>query len=151
VRGNNARRLVLATVGLVLAGATIALTAPNMQEGEWETAVEVKMEVPGMPGAVPPMSFKNTQCLTQKDLVPNTAGPDQQCTILEHTVNGNTVNWKIRCVDKDGTMDGRGQMIYSGGTYQGQVQATHTPRDRSDPPMKTDMKLNGRHVGVCKR
>jgi hypothetical protein len=136
-------------IGIVLCAAAVALTAPNMQEGEWETAVEVRMEIPGM--AVPPMNFKNTQCLTQKDLVPNTAGPDQECKVLEHAVNGNTVTWKVRCVDKDGAMDGRGQITYSGRTYQGQVQATQTPRDETEPPMKTDMKLNGRHLGACAR
>jgi hypothetical protein len=140
---------LLAAIGIVLRGAGVALAAPTMQEGEWETAVEVRMEIPGM--AVPSVNFKNTQCLTQKDLVPNTAGPDQECKVLEHAVNGNTVTWKVRCVDKDGTMDGRGQITYSGRTHQGQVQAAQTPRDKTDPPMKTDMKLNGRHVGTCPR
>ena len=60
-------------VGVVFSVGAVLFIAParaiDMTEGKWEHTMEMKME--GMPG-VPAMPFTNTQCMTQKDLVPKT-------------------------------------------------------------------------------
>lgn len=64
--------LLLVSASL-LAFSTPAAAASGMQEGEWESVVEFRMEIPGLPFAMPPMTIKTNQCLTEKDMVPSTA------------------------------------------------------------------------------
>ena len=142
--------LSIMSAGL-LAWPAIALAAPNMQEGEWENAVEMKMEIPGMPFALPAMKFKSTNCLTQKDMVPNTAKKDQRCEIKKQEVSGNKVTWQTLCTDKDGTTEGEGEVTYSGNSYQGVMHARMIPKDKSAQATKVDYKLNGRYLGACKK
>src|SRR3989337_420880 len=101
----------------IIASGTPALSAGvNMQEGNWESTMEIKME--GMPFPMPPMKFTTTQCLTKEDMVPKTAQKDQQCEIKEKKVSGNKVTWKVKCVEKNGTTEGEGEITYSGNSYQ---------------------------------
>ena len=64
-------------IGAVLWAVTLFFFSPSsaidMSEGKWEHTGEVKME--GMPG-VPAMPFTNTQCMTQKELIPKSSGKD---------------------------------------------------------------------------
>jgi hypothetical protein len=95
---------------LVFASLTFVYAAVNMQEGEWETTMEVKMDMPGMPYPMQPMSFKTSNCLTKEDLVPHTAQKDQNCKVLEQKVKGDKVSWKVKCVEKDATSIGDGEI-----------------------------------------
>jgi hypothetical protein len=121
--------------------------ALDMQEGNWETTVEMKMEGPF---PMPPMSFNDTKCLTKKDMVPRTAQKDQKCETIEQKVSGNKATWMIRCTDKDGVTDGHGEVIYKGNSYTGTMQMKMTPKDRRDEPMNIKYKLTGRRIGGCK-
>lgn len=126
---------------------SVLVYAMDMQEGNWETTVEMKMEGPF---PMPPMSFKDTKCLTKKDMVPNTAQKDQKCEIIEQKISGNKATWRIRCADKDGVTDGHGEVIYKGNSYTGTMQMKMTPKDRRDEPMNIKYKLTGRRIGNCK-
>mgnify|MGYP003444649824 FL=1 len=121
--------------------------AVDMQEGKWETTVEMKMEGPF---PMPPMSFNDTKCLTKKDMVPRTAQKDQKCETIEQKVSGNKVTWKIRCSDKDGVTEGKGEIVYKGNSYTGNMQMSMTPRDRGNQPININYKLTGRRIGGCK-
>ena len=136
---------------LLLAGPTAAQAAANVQEGQWESTVEMKMEIPGMPFAMPPMKFTSTDCLSQDDLVPKTGRKDQRCEIRNRQISGNKVTWESVCVDKDGTTEGQGKVTYSGNSYQGIMRARMIPRDRSAQATKVDYTLSGRYLGGCKR
>ncbi len=146
----NAKRFCGVLVAVLIVSAvsvTIAFSADvNMKEGKWENSVEMKME--GLPFPMPPIKFKTTQCITQKDLVPNTAGKDQKCEVKEQKIVGNKVTWKVTCVDMNGTSEQEGETTYSGSTYQGAVHAKTT--DKQGQTTTSAMKLSGQRVGDCK-
>ena len=119
----------------------------NMQEGSWETTMEMKME--GMPGVMPPIVTKVQQCITKKDLVPKTANKEQKCDIKSQKVLGNKVSWNMICVDKNGTMESQGEITYAGNSYQGVVKTRTTTKDRPGKPMTSSMKMMGRRLGPC--
>ena len=71
----------LSTTSIVLFVFTsicFADPVPDIRQGEWE--ITTKMEIPGMPTNIPPV--KTTQCLTDKDFVPDlmSAYPDFRWT-----------------------------------------------------------------------
>ena len=119
--------------------------APNMREGEWE--ITMKMEVPGMPMAMPPQLMQ--QCVTKKDLadqhkpVPGAQARDSRCKTTDHKMQGNTATWKMAC--EDGTT-GSGTATYSNTSYT----STITMMQGGQPPAMT-MHQSGRHLGSCKK
>lgn len=119
----------------------------NMQEGNWETTMEMKME--GMPVPMPPVVTKVQQCVTKKDLVPKTASKDQKCDIKDQKIIGNKVSWKMVCVDKNGTMESQGEITYAGNSYQGVARTKTTTKDRPGKPMTSSMKMTGKRLGPC--
>ncbi len=140
---------LLITAAVVSFGFVPSLSAAevNMQEGNWETTMEMKME--GMPFPMPPVTSKVTQCITKKDLVPKTAKKDQKCDVKEQKITGNKVTWKMICVDKNGTMEGQGEITYAGNSYQGTVKNKMIKKDKPGQAMTSTMKMNGRRLGAC--
>lgn len=133
---------------LVFASLTFVYAAVNMQEGEWEISMEIKME--GMPFQMPPMTFKDTQCLTKEDMVPKTAKEDEKCEVKEQKIIGNKAIWKVHCIEKDGsTTDGTGEITYSGNSYQGVMNTKIT--DKTGQSMTSTTKMTGRRLGACKK
>lgn len=118
--------------------------ALDMKEGKWEHTMEMKME--GMPGA-PAMPFTNIQCMTQKDLVPQSADKDANCTTLEQKITGNKVVWKAKCVEKGSVTESEGEITYSGTTYSGTQKMKTT--EKSGQVINTTMKVKGRRIGDC--
>jgi len=140
--------LLFAAAVVVLSIVPIASFAEvDMQEGNWETTMEMKME--GMPVPMPPVVTKVTQCITKKDLVPKTANKEQKCDVKDRKITGNKVSWSMVCVDKNGTMESRGEIIYAGGSYQGTVKTTTTTKDRPGKPMTSSMNMKGKRLGPC--
>ncbi|MEK6680483.1 MAG: DUF3617 family protein [Nitrospirota bacterium] len=140
------RFFMFALLSALIMSAALAY-AVDMQEGNWETTVEMKMEGPF---PMPPMNFKDTKCLTKKDIVPNTAQKDQKCEIIDQKIIGSKATWKMRCADKDGVTEGQGEVTYRGSSYTGNMQMKMTPRDRSNQPMNINYKLTGRRIGECR-
>lgn len=127
---------------------SVALAGVNMQEGSWETTLQMKME--GLPFPMPPMTFKTTQCLTKKDLVPNTASKDQKCEVADQKVSGNTVTWKVTCREKDGSASlGDGEVSYSGASYAGVIRMKFLDKSGQPAGTSTTTTLAGRRVGDC--
>jgi hypothetical protein len=122
-------------------GSLPCLAQVNMNEGKWEVTSEVNME--GMPIKMP--ATKTTQCITKNDMVP--AGGSSNCKVLSQSVAGNRVTWKVRCVDKDATTEGEGEIIYSGASYKGNMTARMT--DKTGKTQNITMKLSGQRVGEC--
>jgi hypothetical protein len=140
--------LIAAFAAVVLSIIPVASFAEvNMQEGNWETTMESKME--GMPYPMPPVISKVTQCITKKDPVPKTANKEQTCDIKDQKDSGNKVSWKMVCVDKDGTMEGQGEITYAGNSYQGTVKTRMTSKERPKEAMTSTMKMKGRRLGAC--
>src|SRR2546427_3166638 len=125
----------------------VAISAPAsaaMEEGNWE--VTMRMEVAGMPFAMPPM--KQNQCVTKKDLVPDMSQSDQNCLVKDQKVVGDTVSWRIQCKGKDGTMDGEGKIKYASKRYDGEMRAKMT--DPGGQAMEVQYTMQGIHTGACK-
>lgn len=126
-------------------GVTPALAGgPDVQVGEWETTV--KTEMSGMPMAIPPMTHRH--CLREEDLVPKTQDPSQDCKLLEHNIDGNTVTWRIECEAQGTKTSGTGKIVYAGDTYKGQIDMTM--QQAGAPPMNMTQTLEGRRIGECK-
>lgn len=117
----------------------------NMKDGLWE--ITMKTEMPGMPKNIPPTVMK--QCMTKKDNVPGqgdkTRNPN--CKMTENRVSGNTVTWVTVCKEKDGTMEGKGQMTYKGDTFDGTIVTTM--KDKAGKAQQITSKMSGKRLGPC--
>ncbi|MBI5026694.1 MAG: DUF3617 family protein [Nitrospirae bacterium] len=140
------------TVGAVLCAVSLFVSTPalavDMKEGKWEHTMEMKME--GMPMEIPMMPITTTECLSQKDIVPQTAQKEkeQNCKILDQKITGNKVIWKVKCVEKGSVTEGEGEITYSGTTYAGTLKTKIT--DKSGQVMRSTTKMKGRRIGDCK-
>jgi hypothetical protein len=137
------KKLLFASVILFITiSISFAGSVPNMQEGNWE--ITTKMEIPGMPMNMPPM--KHTQCLTKKDLVPQSSQPGQECKFTQIKVADNTVTWIMQCSGgHGGDMKGNGKITYSGNTLKGKIEMT-MPQSN----MKMTSHISGHRIGDCK-
>jgi len=129
--------IVLFVISIFLFSCT-AQKGPNMKEGMWE--VTVRMEVPGMPVQMSPQAY--TQCLTQKEAVPQQEEPDQGCKIAKQDIQGDTVSWVVECKTNEGTAVSDGRITYKGDTFEGVIHMTQGN-------MKATQKLSGRWIGTC--
>lgn len=125
---------------IVFTSISFADPAPDMREGKWE--ITTKVEMPGMPTNMPPM--KTTQCLTEKDLVPENSQPGQECNFPETMVTGNTVTYKMECKGKQGEMKGAGQITYSGETFKGSMKMQMPQAN-----MEMISHMEGKRIGDC--
>jgi hypothetical protein len=129
---------------LLLTAPAAAMAVPNMEEGNWQ--VTIKMEMVGMPMAMPPQTIN--QCLSKKDDVPDMGQGDQKCYLKDHKVEGNTVRWQMQCKGQQGTMDGAGRITYSGKTYEGTMQMKMT--EAGGEAMAINYQMQGKHTGPCR-
>lgn len=141
-----ASRFLIAVTGFlsltVLTGIDTLMAQTTVTEGKWEVTTEMEME--GMSFKMPPT--KTTQCITKENVVPK--GPDDgSCKILSQSIKGNRVTWRMKCVEKDATTDGEGDITYSGTSYRGTLAATRTEKGGERQQMK--MKLTGKRIGEC--
>jgi hypothetical protein len=138
------RIMLLGAVAVIFAAIVVtpARAQVNMAEGKWEVTSEVTME--GMPFQIPPT--KTTQCITKENAVP-TGEKDRNCKVLSQSMKGNTVTWKVRCEEKEGTTEGEGEITYSGASYKGTMQARMTEKGGKTQTVK--MKLSGKRIGDC--
>ena len=125
-----------------LSAALPSLAAPNMQEGNWE--ITTKMEMPGMPFAMPPT--KHNQCLTQKEPVPDQSRKGQDCKMTDQKVSGDTVTWRMVCTGRD-AMEGEGKITYKGASYEGQMAMR---MKQGGEAQAMNMSFSGKHTGPCK-
>ena len=129
----------------VLVFAAAAFAEPNMQDGKWE--MTIKMDMPGMPGGMPPMTFN--QCLTKKDMVPQQKQKETDCKMISNKVEGNTVTWVMQCRHKDGsTTDSDGKITYKGAAFDGVINMAM--KDGKRGGTKMTQKISGKRIGDCK-
>ncbi len=136
----------LFAVLLLCAGASFCFAGPepNMQEGLWE--ITSSIEMPGMPAMAP---MKHTQCLTKKDLVPQSQEKSQDCKITQTGMSGNTVTWTMKCSGEEGAMEGTGKITYSGDTFQG-TMTMNIQNPGQGGKMQMIQRMTGRRIGNCK-
>ena len=140
-----ARRLLRIAYALTAAGIAVgpALGDTPLRAGLWEVRVETEME--GVPMALPTMTRKT--CVTEKDLVPHTPQQGEDCKVLEQEMQGNTVTWRIRCRQSEGTTEGSGRIVYQGDRYRGTLDIRMAGGQMDG--MRMRQKISGRRLGAC--
>jgi len=111
------RTIVLLVVVAALALPTLA--GPQ-KPGKWQTTV--KVEMPGMPMQMPAITHE--VCITPQEAEkpePPRSPRQQDCTISDYKIEGNTVSWKMSCPKSN--MTGDGKMTYTGDTFDGLMHA----------------------------
>ncbi len=126
---------------LILGGPASAV---NMEAGKWE--ITSRVEMPGMPMQMPPMT--SVQCLTQDEPAPSnpTAADNSDCSIADMKTDGNTVSWKMKCNAEGQKVMIEGKITYAGTTFEG-VMTTLMDQDGETMEIKTIM--NGKRLGNC--
>lgn len=124
--------------------ATGAVADVNMQDGMWE--MTMKTEMSGMPFEVPPLKF--SQCLTKKELVPQRKEKNEDCKMVNTRIEGNTVYWTAQCRTKEGTVDSKGKITYTGNSFNGTVVTVIN--DPKSGKMEVTNRMSGKRIGDCK-
>ena len=133
----NKRLIVLLSM---MSGLTsvAALAAPGEY---WE--VTSKMEMPGMPFAMPATTMK--VCIPkggEKD--PNRTSTDKDCQMTDMKTVGNKTTWKVRCDHKGDVMTGTGEQTTSANGYEGKMQFSGKSGGRD---MNMSSVYSGKRVG----
>ena len=85
----------------------------------WE--VTVKMEMPGMPFAMPATSTKI--CIAKgAERDPKHMNSDKDCVMTDMKQSGNKSSWKVRCVRKGEVMEGSGEMTGTPDNSEGTIR-----------------------------
>ena len=132
-------RAVLSLVVLALA------CAPALaQETGNEYEVTVRMEMKGMPMAMPPRITKVCVAKNGKDesYVPMRSGSD--CKITDSRKSGNTLSYKMECTGKDAIV-GEGEVTYAGDSYAGKMHMIGKGENAFDMTQT----YSGRKIGEC--
>ncbi|MGE3959025.1 MAG: DUF3617 domain-containing protein [Vicinamibacterales bacterium] len=137
-------------IALALLTATVPALAQGSgprRDGNWE--VEMRMEMPGMPGGMPP--FKVTQCITPQEasdpakVLPQGPGGrganPNDCKMSDYKVEGNKVSWKMTCAGAR-PMTGTSEIVYGTDSYTGTMVMQ---MDRGTMTMK----YSGKRLGDC--
>jgi hypothetical protein len=130
---------VCASVVLVFAFGASPPASAQAKDDLWE--VSTKMEMPGMPMAMP--SQTNRVCVGKnrkdEDLIPRMG----DCRMLESKRVGNKFNYRMECTgDHAGTIEGA--ITFGNNAYDGQMRMTM--KGSSDAMTTT---FSGRRVGDC--
>lgn len=129
--------------------AAFALLLPGMnaraEEGElWQT--EVKVEVPGMPMAMPPQtaSFCQPKGQNKEEMsIPK----DASCKTTDFKKSGNKTSFKVACNGKDNSMTGSGEVETLGSdSYRGKM---HMVMDAGGQRMEMTQNFTSKRLGKC--
>lgn len=129
---------------MTMAVATAAQAAPNVRPGLWETTVT--SNIPGMPMAPPPMTHQS--CITKDDLVPRDKKTPDQCSRMDHKIEGDTVTWSVECEQNGMKTVGTGHITYVGDTFTGTIEMNM--QGGPGGAMKMTQQMQGRRIGDCK-
>jgi hypothetical protein len=131
------------TLAAAAALALIATPAAAQEKGDqWE--ITVKMEMPGMPMAMPPQTTRVCMPRNAKEeaLVPR-KGND--CRMVDNRKVGNTVHYRMECAGKD-AITTEGDITYAGDSYSGKMKMTG--KSGSDT-FEINQTFRGRKRGEC--
>jgi hypothetical protein len=122
------------------------LASPQVAQGQgkddlWE--VTTKMEMPGMPMAMPGQT--NRVCIAKggkdDDYIPKRG----TCQMLESNRKGNKLTFKMVCATPD-PMNVTGEIVYTPTTYDGRMQMSGTMQGQQ---MDMTQTFAGKRVGDC--
>ena len=134
------RFFVLLAILISLLWVSSTVASPNIKEGLWE--ITTKMDMPGMPIAIPPHT--HTQCITKEDLVPQKPEKSMECEITSRKIVGNTVSWTMECRSKEGITIMNGKITYKGDRFDGEIKI------KTPDGMEMTQHISGKRIGECK-
>lgn len=128
---------LLALAALALSSDVVAQEKDDL----WE--VTMKMEMPGMPMAMPAQVHR--VCLSKnrkdEDLIPRR----ENCRVLESSRTGNKLTYKMACTGEQ-AMTASGEMTYAGTSYEGRMRMVTQSGGQS---MEMGQTFVGKRVGDC--
>ena len=125
-----------------VAGAFLCPSAALAQAGElWE--VTVKMEMPGMPMAMPAQTHR--LCLAKQANDEQYVPRNPDCKVTESRRTGNTQRFRMACAGKD-PMSVEGEIAHQKDAYSGRSRMTGKMEGHD---MEMTQTFSGRKVGDC--
>ena len=136
----------MSRLGVVV--STVALAAlclPAAAQGTdelWE--ITMKMEMPGMPMAMPPQVSKVcvAKGASDENFVPKQQG---ECKTVDAKRFGNKYTYKMVCDGKN-KMTANGEITFKDGAYDGRMDMAGTMEGQA---MNMNLTYTGRRVGTC--
>ena len=114
----------------------------NVKKGMWE--INNKINVTGVPIKIP--DTKVSQCIDKQTIVPKSDKKiNKYCKVIEQTIHGDTVSWKMSCSNK---MESHGSITYHGDTFEGTVSSTMVVPAMGS--MLITNHMTGKRTGECK-
>jgi hypothetical protein len=137
------RHRYLSRAGVVLVSmVALAAASPVAAQGKddlWE--VSSKMEMPGMPMAMP--AQVNRVCLGKnrkdEDLIPR----QDNCRVVDSKRTGNRLTYRMECTGSEPSTI-VGDLTFGNNAYDGQMRMTMTKTNDT-----MNMALSGRRIGDC--
>ncbi len=135
----NYRFTACAAAGIALAFALALPAAAQGKDDLWE--VSSKMEMPGMPMAMPAQVHRVCVAKTHKDedLVPR----QDNCRVVDSKRAGNKFTYRMECAGNDPSTI-VGEMTFGNNAYDGQMRMTMTKTNDT-----MNMAMAGKRVGDC--
>lgn len=128
-----------AILAVALAGSAAAVAQGT--DDLWE--VTMKMEMPGMPMAMPAQVHRVCVAKSHKDedLIPRR----DNCRLLESKRSGNKLTYRMACTGAEAG-DVAGEMTYGSNSYEGRMRITAMSGGQA---MEMGQTFTGRRVGDC--
>ncbi len=128
------KALIICIAGASSLFSAIASGAPGEY---WE--VTTKMEVPGVPYAMPPMT--NRVCIGKGEANdPRRSLKEDDCEMSDVKTSGDKTTWTARCTHGGDVMIGRGEQTTAADSYQGTMHF-------SGKSMNMTQSYSGKRVG----
>ena len=128
---------LLLGVGPAAPGTAIAQGKDDL----WE--VTMKMEMPGMPMAMPPQTQR--VCIGKGGKDDDYVPKRENCRMLESKRTGNKLTFKMACTGKD-SMTVAGEMTFGTNSYEGRTVMSGKIEGQ---PMDMTQTYSGKRVGDC--
>lgn len=109
----------------------------DLKEGMWQWSMT--MEMMGM--KMPAVTYSD--CMTQKDLVPQQQKEGEECKVIENSISDNTVRWKIECQSEAGVTTSVGKIVYTHTSAEGEISI-------ENQGMQMKSTISGQYSGPCR-
>ena len=128
-------------LSVVMLAAFCPAAAAQEKDELWD--VTTKMEMPGMPMAMPARTMRVCVAKGAKD---ESFVPQQgECKTVESKRAGNRYSFRMVCDGKN-KMTGTGEITFGDGAYDGQMKMTGMMEGQ---PMEMTQTYTGKRVGAC--
>jgi hypothetical protein len=120
----------------------IAASAQAAPGEYWE--ISTKMEMAGMPFAMPAMTAKVCVPSGGEKNPQNMQKKDSNCQMTDVKTSGNKVTWKAKCIENGETMIGTGESTHEHDSYHGNMHMTGNSQGH---PIDMTQTYSGKRIG----